>query len=196
MEVGEIEQRSLATATFVKQIDELFDSFNGSRTLPPDRSLLNSKLPSQVGWLTTINAIRKIWAYLHSQGINSLRPRSLNQDALENLFGAVRGGCGRSDNPTAVQFSGSLKTQILNGLTRQKIIGSNCEEDDTELLSNLIQFLTVENVQQQEAVTIKRHTEKPTLHPNVADAIAKAVNEGETSTLSVAYVSGFIAKKI
>lgn len=33
---GELEQRSIATATFVTQVDELFDSFNGTAKFPPD----------------------------------------------------------------------------------------------------------------------------------------------------------------
>ncbi|CAH1366095.1 unnamed protein product, partial [Tenebrio molitor] len=33
---GEIEQRSIATATFIQEVDELFDSFNGSQKTAPD----------------------------------------------------------------------------------------------------------------------------------------------------------------
>lgn len=68
-------------------------------------NLKEGKPPSQIGWLTSLNAIRQIWTYLHaSQGIRVMRPRALNQDALEHLFGAVRGGCGSSDNPTVLQL--------------------------------------------------------------------------------------------
>lgn len=73
-----------------------------------------------------------------------LRTRALNQDALENLFGAIRNGCGCNDNPTAVQFVASLKTQILNGLTNQGLAGSNCQEDNNFLLSNLLSFVDVQ----------------------------------------------------
>ncbi|KAJ8913092.1 hypothetical protein NQ315_006594 [Exocentrus adspersus] len=204
----EIEQRSLATATFIQQVDELFDSFNGSQITPPtgkdikclvtddsahqsywkkafqiikkwkfkrftkQGNLRTTKPPSQIGWLTSIRAIQYIWNDLRSKGFSSLRPRALNQDALENLFGAIRSGCG--DNPTVFQFIGSLKTQILNGLTKQALSGTNCEEDDNVLLSNLKSFLHVEET----------HTD------------SDAETGGNEETLSVAYVSGFIAKKI
>ncbi|KAJ8915349.1 hypothetical protein NQ315_008236 [Exocentrus adspersus] len=136
-----------------------------------------------------------IWNDLRSNGFSSLRPRALNQDALENLFGAIRSGCG--DNPTVFQFIGSLKTQILNGLTKQALSGTNCEKDDNVLLSNLKSFLRVEET----------HTDSdaetgvtPLLHetsPNVDTSdLANAVSGGNEETLSVAYVSGFIAKKI
>ncbi|XP_063913723.1 uncharacterized protein LOC135130289 [Zophobas morio] len=36
---GEMEQRTVATATFVQQVDELFDSFNGSQLTPGDKEL-------------------------------------------------------------------------------------------------------------------------------------------------------------
>lgn len=64
----------------------------------------------------------------------------MNQDPLENLFGGIRGGCGRSDNPTVPQFIGSIKTQIINGLSTRAIDG-NCEEDDASILTNLHGFL-------------------------------------------------------
>ncbi|KAJ8946192.1 hypothetical protein NQ317_000971 [Molorchus minor] len=210
---GELEQRTLATATFVKQVDELFDSFNGThheywrkafniirqwhfQRYTTTQSSVPTKPPSQTGWLTTINAIQGIWAYLHSRGVKSLRPRSLNQDPLENLFGGIRGGCGSGDNPTAAQFSGSLKTQILNGLTHQKIIGSNCEEDEHQLLSNLTEFLVISDQAEEVVIPTMTHLEqRQILNDNVADEIAKAVAVGATATLSVAYVSGFVAKK-
>lgn len=78
--------------------------------------LKESKPPSQIGWLTSLNAIRGIWAYVHTEGFTVLRPRSLNQDPLENLFGCIRFGSGCNDNPSAFQFIGSLKAQILNNL--------------------------------------------------------------------------------
>ncbi|KAJ8980254.1 hypothetical protein NQ317_019469 [Molorchus minor] len=156
---GELKQRSLATATFAKQVDELFDSFNGSRASPPDGKELKCRVtedsahhrywkkafkmvkewhfqrmtksgsfktrkpPSQVGWLTTLNAIRKIWAYLHSHGVNFFRPRALNQDALKNLFGAIRGGCGSGDNPAAAQFSAMPTNIAANGQTERVASG-------------------------------------------------------------------------
>ena len=130
-----------------------------------------------------------------------MRPRSLNQDALENLFGAVRGGCGSGDNPTCFQFIGSLKIQILNGLTTQKLDG-NCEADEHELLTNLQQFLSVGPTSQSTeelGVTPLAPSSQPTssatatLPATAADIFndaAECVAGGNTEILSVAYVSG------
>jgi hypothetical protein len=61
--------------------------------------LKEGKPPSQIGWLTSIKAITSIWAEVKCKGLKHLKPRYLNQDALENLFGQIRGGCGSGDNP-------------------------------------------------------------------------------------------------
>ncbi|KAJ8911354.1 hypothetical protein NQ315_011647 [Exocentrus adspersus] len=227
---SELEQRATATATatFVKQIDDLFDSFNGSKISPPSGKSLKccvtessahltywktafntvkgwefkritkignlrmSKPPSQIGWLTSLNAIRQIWIHLSSQGVSSLRPRYLNQNALENCFAAVRGGCGCADILHQI-----LKTQILNGLTKHGTVGKNCE-DDNELLTNLTQFLTVQDPQQCRLVESlrKRSLTETRLPKDTAEDILNAVQQGATANLSVAYVSGFIAKKL
>lgn len=226
-----MDQRSIATATFVQQVDELFDSFNGSQFKGIEGKelkccitensahisywskafelvkawryqrrtksgvILNSKPPSQIGWLTSLRAIKALWYQLHTQkGFSSLRPRSLNQDALENLFGAVRGGCGSNDNPTVVQFSGSLKAQILNGLTNQALSGSNCIEDDHFVLSDLRTFLNINENDTETTISTPIKQNYPT--DAIATDIVNAVAAGAIESLSVAYVSGFIAKRL
>jgi hypothetical protein len=105
--------------------------------------LKEGKPPSQIGWLTSIKAITSIWAEVKCKGLRHLKPRYLNQDALENLFGQIRGGCGSGDNPASFQFVGSLKTQILNGLTNSSLSGTNCETGEHMLLTNFTEFLNV-----------------------------------------------------
>jgi hypothetical protein len=239
-----MEQRVLATATFIQQVDQLFDSFNGSRLTPVQGKELKccvtensthmqywreaykmmkswnfrrltktgkvrqDKPPSQVGWLVSLKAIQKIWEYLQSKNISSLRPRSLNQDPLENLFGAIRAGCGCNDNPTTSQFVGSLKTQLLNNLTKQSMSGTNCQADDGMLLCNLRSFLSVgvekELLSKEKQIVIAEvapldpATEDVELDAagDVDDDISNAVALGHTGIFSVAYVSGFIAKRL
>ncbi|KAK9700508.1 hypothetical protein QE152_g31220 [Popillia japonica] len=142
---GALPQQSIGTATFVQQVDELFDSFNGDSKTAPDGKELHcivtkesshvtywpqafarvknwnfqrysttgrlkqGKPPSQIGWLTSIGAMQGIWAAVNMNNLRCLRPRSLNQYNLENLFGAIRTGCGCNENPTASQFIASLK---------------------------------------------------------------------------------------
>ncbi|CAH0550751.1 unnamed protein product [Brassicogethes aeneus] len=229
---GVVESRVIATATFVKEVDTLFDSFNGRTNRAPegkdlrcavtDESLhLNywaeayekvkswtfkrltkngaiktSKPPSQIGWLTSLNAIRGVWNHLKNKGCSLLRPRSLNQDPLENLFGAIRYGCGSNDNPTVKQFIGSFKTQILNGLAN-KAFATNCEEDENVLLTNLKQFLNVDGEggepKEQEIII---ESPEDSVSEATSDDIAAAVSSGSPDVFSVAYVAGFIMKGI
>lgn len=44
---------------------------------------------------------------------------------------------------TTRQFVGSLRTQILNNLTKQGLLGTNRQKDDSSLLCNLKAFLSV-----------------------------------------------------
>ena len=119
----------------------------------------------------------------------------------------MRGGCGSGDNPTCFQFIGSLKIQILNGLTTQKLDG-NCEADEHELLTNLQQFLSVGPTSQSTeelGVTPLAPSSQPTssatatLPATAADIFndaAECVAGGNTEILSVAYVSGYISGRI
>lgn len=108
-------------------------------------SFNHSKPPSQIAWMVTLKSLQQIWKFLSEEkGFDSLKPRNLNQDSIENLFGSIRGGLGFNQNPTTIQFIGSLKTQILNGLINLGS-GGNCEADEGVLLSNLRTFLNLRN---------------------------------------------------
>lgn len=65
-----------------------------------------------------------------SQGIRSILPRHLNQDSLENFFGAIR-SIG-SINPNCHSFVSAYKTLVLNNLISPHSPGANCEEDFAE----------------------------------------------------------------
>lgn len=151
-----------------------------------------SKPPSQLGWLISLNAIRGIWAYMRSKGCEVLRPRSLNQDPLENLFGSIRSGCGCNDNPSAFHFIGSLKAQILNNLFHTAH-STNCEADEIDVLSNLRSFLESDSVEK----SISQRYEGPfniISEVSTIDNIEADVIHGNTGTFSVAYVAGYILK--
>lgn len=155
------------------------------------------KPPSQIGWLTSLNAIRGIWAYLRTNEFKVLRPRSLNQDPLENLFGCIRFGSGCNDNPTAFQFVGSLKAQILNNLIHSTT-ATNCEKDNNVLLSNLKSFLAKEQVEVSMNLedTDPVHSMPEVSTEETVSKIESDVIRGSTGTFSVAYVAGFILKGI
>ncbi|PNF26771.1 hypothetical protein B7P43_G18200, partial [Cryptotermes secundus] len=75
--------------------------------------------PSQNGWLIDITAAQHVWRTLKDLGFEYLHTQNLNQDPLENTFGAIRLNCGSNNNPTGGQFVDALKTSIINGLALQ-----------------------------------------------------------------------------
>ncbi|KAF0747773.1 Uncharacterized protein FWK35_00023061, partial [Aphis craccivora] len=79
---------------------------------------------------------------LETKGILSLLPRQLNQDPLENFFGAVRSlGC---SNPTCGSFISAYKTLLLNNLLSSQSPGANCEnfvEGSLMTYKNLFSFV-------------------------------------------------------
>lgn len=110
------------------------------------------------------------------------------------MFGGIRSGCGCNENPTVCQFIGSLKTQIINGLTKHTV--GNCEADDMSLLMNLKSFLGNPDEQVAESMepSASSTTHEPLRAPE-ADQILPQVRKGDFSILSVAYVAGYIVKR-
>jgi hypothetical protein len=74
-----------------------------------------------------------------------LETRNLNQDALENTFGAICLHCGSNNNPSVGLFVDALKTVIINGLAYRSLYGTNCEDDDASVLDKLHSFLKPSN---------------------------------------------------
>ena len=147
--------------------------------------------PSQDGWLATIRGVKHLWNILKRIGFKYLRTRSLNQDPLEHLFGSIRGNCGCNNNPTVSQFQAALKTSIINGIAFRELKSGNCELEDEpgELLSKLHDFLYAEPqlASDQEPSTGTQE------HPTNYDFL---VEEFEIDSYSVAYVSGYIARRL
>jgi len=153
---------------------------------------------SQDGWLVTLKALIILWDLLSSMRfevpILYLATRYISQDPLENLFSLVRSNCGNNHTPNTVQFVGSLKTCIVNGLAYADINrGSNCQSDDMGLLSNL-QTLLSNKSDQPETVFDKN---------NIEESVSKSVLPEEydltnlpTDLSATAYVSEFIARRL
>lgn len=224
----------LATATFIGEVDKLFDSLNGVSGADTGQELrgpLSDKSPhighwtkasmrvsswiflkdgkpafkrpppSQTVWLIDIVAAQHVWRTLKAAGFAYLETRRLNQDPLENTFGAIRLHCGSNNNPTVGQFVDALKTSIINGLAFRGLRGTNCEEDGVSLLDNLHSLLRGPDASTPDPST--SHTGET--HDNVDDSflVAKQVQQEVRAAvragnmkMSVAYVSGFIAKKL
>jgi len=124
-----------------------------------------------------------------------LLPRHLNQDALENLFGAIRALGYRNNNPTCEMFSSAYKTLLLNNLMSAHSPGSNCEEDFSGgcLTSYQTLFETYTNC---EANTIEREIEE-----RVADGLPKKFVDNDYNLKLLGnqtqnYIAGYIVKKL
>jgi hypothetical protein len=66
--------------------------------------------PSQNGWLIDITAAQHDWRTVKEAGFKCLHTQSLNQDHLEDTFGAVRSYCDSNDNPNVGYVHVKLST--------------------------------------------------------------------------------------
>ncbi|CAH2104627.1 unnamed protein product [Euphydryas editha] len=153
------------------------------------------KPPSQEGWIWTINAVERLWRNLvQKHHIKSLATRRLQQDALENLFGCIRGNCDSNTNPTCGQFVAGLKTAVLSNLAHMGTSG-NCETDNNVIINNFDTFLSVSQPKQQtnnDSVASASLTTTSALYSEVDEAI----NTNDPEIQACAYVAGFIIKKL
>jgi hypothetical protein len=84
-----------------------------------------------------ITVAQHVWRTAKEVDFKCPHTRSLNQDPLENTFGAVYSYCGSNNNPTVGQFVDALKTNIISGHAFRGLCGINCEDDGATLLDNL-----------------------------------------------------------
>lgn len=70
-----------------------------------------------------------------------LRNRSFDQDPLKNLFTILRQQGHGNTNPSCLQFAGALKASVLNNLASSKNPGSNCKENNSNHLNNMVDLL-------------------------------------------------------
>lgn len=126
--------------------------FKSMKFISHNNNQPNQKLvtvPTVNNWLQTIKnmeyLIQKLFNDFH---VKSVWMRHLNQDPLENFFGAIRShGC-RNNNPTVAGFESSFAALLINNLSSgQHSLGSNCEEDNCHTIFNSMEtlFEKVEN---------------------------------------------------
>ncbi|RVE51568.1 hypothetical protein evm_003700 [Chilo suppressalis] len=96
-------------------------------------------VPTLTNWVWTLDNIQVLLTKLKSDyGVTSVWMRHLNQDPIENYFGAVRShGC-RNINPTAEKFESAFTTLLLNNMSSVHALGANCEKDYCDNLHALI----------------------------------------------------------
>ncbi|KAF9409733.1 hypothetical protein HW555_011023 [Spodoptera exigua] len=151
------------TADLLLFMDNIFDSVNGSRQKNRNAKPLlgpatpnsahhqiwiegvqifksmkfvsNGKkqsVPSITNWVWTLSRINKLQNEFNVSSVWL----HLNQDPLENFFGAVRSqGC-RNTNPTCDQFESAFTTLLINNISSVHTRG-NCEKDFCDALYSL-----------------------------------------------------------
>jgi len=103
---------------------------------------LTNSLSFKNGWIITIRSIQEIWKKLKNVGFDFLLTRRLNQDCLENFFGAIRSLNGNALNPTPLQFLNSFKKLFFINYSNLGNTG-NCLDDYDTILTN---FSNIESV--------------------------------------------------
>jgi len=133
---------------------------------------------------------------LKEVGFKYLETQNLNQDPIENTFGFIRLHCGSNNSPTVGQFVDTLKTSIINGLAFRVQRNTNCE-DKTELLDNIHSFLEESDASLPHPSTNHGTGTDGAVPIHVAEQVhQEEVLNCNMKLLSVAYVSGFIARHV
>lgn len=122
------------------------------------------------------------------------RIRSLQQDALENLFGCIRGNCGSNTNPTCGQFVAGLKAAIISNLSHMGTTG-NCETDNNVIINNFDSFLSVSQSAQEKKDSVVTASSSSTSYALYFE-VDEAINTNNPEIQACAYVAGFILKKL
>ncbi|KAJ2938504.1 hypothetical protein O0L34_g12999 [Tuta absoluta] len=96
-------------------------------------------VPTLKNWVWTLEGIELLLNKLKTDyQITSVWLRHLNQDPIENFFGAIRShGC-RNVNPTPEKFESAFTTLLVNSLSSVHAPGANCEVDPCNALHEVI----------------------------------------------------------
>lgn len=127
---------------------------------------------------------------LLDSGFSFVILRHFNQDPIENFFGSIRSHGVRNIKPTPANFIASFKALLINNLTSNYSVGSNCENDDCYgTLDNLKNFLYDEvTLEDSTQIPIEVHFEIP--------VIEVPSSNPQVTSGSRAYVAGWVVRKI
>lgn len=94
-----------------------------------------NKIKSFKNFQITIQSIIMLSRDLKDEGFNFIFTRRLNQDPLENFFGAIRQQGGNCRDPTPIQFRRAFSKLFITNMLKSSP-SSNCQEDLCDLLLN------------------------------------------------------------
>ncbi|CAK1592306.1 unnamed protein product, partial [Parnassius mnemosyne] len=152
--------------------------------------------PSIMGWLWTMNGVKHLYTNLTKKhkNIRSISTRALQQDPLENLFGAIRSNCGSNVNPTVRQFVAALKSTIFSKLNSST--KGNCEEDNNKAivenfkkLLNRSRICTVSTLPES---SLSDDSAIEDFMSSITESFDGSVGEPSAEMQACAYVCGYI----
>ncbi|RVE45430.1 hypothetical protein evm_009948 [Chilo suppressalis] len=125
----------------------------------------------------------------------SLLLRNINQDPLENIFGAIRAHGHGNTMPTAAGFQGAYKTRLINNFTSAHSIGTNCEKDDNFYLQIFQFFFDIESsVEPTKISEFVLNEEHLNVFPNVQALLESSLPGDVEKCAAVGYCSGWLVK--
>lgn len=146
-------------------------------------------VPSLHNWIVTIRGMEALWTRLKSMGFKYVKLRMVNQDPLENFFGAIRAHGQRFVSPTCWQFDGLFKTLLVNNASSVHSIGANCEQDDGHFLSPFESFVKDSITKMPSPMTIDNNI----VLPETPQTYEENTQMGKTTRL---YYAGWLARKL
>lgn len=147
-------------------------------------------VPSLTSWVQSIESFIALTKYLHSAGLKSILLRNINQDPLENFFGAIRAHGLRNIMPNALAFMNSYKALLICNITSHNSVAANCEKDNAELLQSLKKML-IESVPQPKTNNIEIGPDHLSIRdPDVDNLIINPQKKEKCA--AVAYCSGWL----
>lgn len=125
--------------------------WNNAKAVLKSMKFVSSKgsgtVPSISNWIHTIDNMKLLKEKLFSEyNIKSIWCRHFNQDPLENFFGSIRSHGIRNVSPTCAAFESAFASLLVNNMSSNYSLGSNCEEDSCFNLHSFKEFFFSETV--------------------------------------------------
>lgn len=122
------------TSCHIEYYQYMIDWFSSLKVINSSGKVITSKIKCIKGWMITLSAISKLWKNLSELcEFSFLISRRLNQDNLENFFGAIRQKGGKCDNPTPFMF-GKQFSHVCTSNLITSMPSSNCQQDSDSFL--------------------------------------------------------------
>lgn len=143
-------------------------------------------VPSIKNWVWTLEGFELLTNKLKDHDITSVWGRHLNQDALENFFGAIRSNGYRNTNPTVDTFESAFATLLVNNLSSIHTPATNCENDYAAALHSFL-------IPEENKMEVTHHEVD---FNDIITTLTPVSEKNDPKIMApLIYVSGYIVKK-